>query len=91
MRSIITDDLEHCIECGKPAIDMHVIYFANQQIAEAAKEEGLVIPLCWECNRKMFVEKTERRIRYWKKEGQLIWTEKHPEESFESRFGKNYL
>ena len=43
--SIITDDLEHCIECGRTNINKHEVFFgtANRQ---KSIEDGCVVPLC---------------------------------------------
>ena len=42
--SIITDDLTHCIECGRTNVELHEVWFgANRKLSI---EDGLVIPLC---------------------------------------------
>lgn len=42
--SIITDDLTHCIECGRTDVELHEVWFgANRKLSI---EDGLVIPLC---------------------------------------------
>ena len=43
--SIITKDLEHCIECGRTGINKHEVFYgtANRKLSI---EDGLVIPLC---------------------------------------------
>ena len=70
--SIITDDLTHCIECGRTDVELHEVWFgANRKLSI---EDGLVIPLCkrlssqWKLNRyslrlrsKFKVQKNSRR------------------------------
>jgi len=46
-RSIITEDMEHCIICGSPYVHCHHVFFgtANRKISDRM---GLVVPLCME-------------------------------------------
>lgn len=79
--SIITDDLTHCIECGRTDVELHEVWYgANRKLSI---EDGLVIPLCkrfssqWKFNRyslrlrsKFKVQKNSRRKMdrtLWKK------------------------
>ena len=43
--SIITDDLEHCIECGCRDVELHEVFYGIRN-REKSIEDGLVIPLC---------------------------------------------
>lgn len=87
--SIITDDGEHCIECGKsPAYPHHVFDGCRRQNSE---QEGMVIPLCWECHRRIHIEPSQQLMHRWHVTAQLIWEEKNPNRSFLQVFGKNYI
>ena len=43
--SIITDDLEHCIECGNINVELHEVFYGGRNRNKSI-EDGLVIPLC---------------------------------------------
>ena len=43
--SIITDNLEQCIECGRYGVNKHEVFYGNGKRALSIKY-GLVIPLC---------------------------------------------
>lgn len=45
MRSIITNDLEHCLICGSPTVAIHHAINGNPG-RKLADEDGLLIPLC---------------------------------------------
>lgn len=94
--SIITDDLEHCIECGRTSINKHEIFFgtANRQLS---KNYGLVIPLCnlyhhnqFECKGIHF---NKELCEKWQKIGQKVFMEYYNKtiEEFIQIFGRNYL
>ena len=44
-RSIVTDDMECCLLCGRPRQNVHHVFFgtANRKISD---KHGFVIPLC---------------------------------------------
>lgn len=47
LKSIITEDLEHCIICGNPYVHIHHVFFgtANRKLSDKYK---LIVPLCQE-------------------------------------------
>lgn len=94
--SIITDDLEHCIECGRTKVNLHEVFFgtANRQLS---KQYGLVVPFCEElhhnqvnCKGVHFDEKLDTK---WKKEGQKVFMKhyKKTKKEFREIFGKSYI
>ena len=91
-KSIITDDLEHCIECGRSPVQLHHIFGGNKwrQISDS---DGLIIPLCFEHHTggKNAIHFNRQMDLKWKKLGQLCWEEHHPGESFLKKYGKNYV
>lgn len=43
-KSVLVDDMEHCIVCGSPYIEVHHVFFgAKRPIAD---KYGYVLPLC---------------------------------------------
>lgn len=47
-KSVFTDDLEHCILCGKKKNDLHEIFGGRNRLNSI--KFNLVIPLCRECH-----------------------------------------
>lgn len=93
--SIITKDLEHCIECGRTNIEKHEVFFgtANRKLSI---EDGLVIPLCKALHHNgnlIGIHKDKDLNEKWKKKAQQTW-QKHynkTEDEFRARYGKSYL
>lgn len=93
--SIITKDLEHCIECGRTGINKHEVFYgtANRKLSI---EDGLVIPLCEEIHHQANVKgiHVDKKLNLkWKKIAQKRWQEYYnkTEEDFIKRYGKSYL
>lgn len=93
--SIITKDLEHCIECGRTNIEKHEVFFgtANRRLSI---EDGLVIPLCKAIHHNgnlIGIHKDKKLNEKWKKKAQQKWQEYYgrDEEAFRKRYGRNYL
>ena len=92
--SILTDDLEHCIICGKTPVNLHEIFFGSNR--QNSIKHGTVIPLCTAEHHKGNAEgihKDKELDLIWKRKGQLTFM-KHYNKSineFISIFGKNYL
>ena len=94
--SIITNDLEHCIECGRDGINKHEIFYgtANRKLSI---KYGLVIPLCQEQHHDQY---NSRGIHFdkglcdkWHIIGQKKAMEfyKWTIEDFIKIFGKSYI
>jgi len=94
--SIITDDLEHCIECGRTNINKHEVFFgtANRKLSI---EDGLVIPLCQYYHHNQFnctgIHFDDHLNRKWKKIAEEKWIEHYgkTKDEFRERYGINYL
>jgi len=90
--SLLTDDLETCYLCGKPATDKHHVFGGySTGNRDHSEDDGLVVPLCWNCHRKVHNQPSQQLMYSLKKQGQLAWEEAHPGESFAKRYGKNYV
>ncbi len=93
--SIITNDLEHCIECGRYNVQLHEVFF-NRAYRHKSIEDGLVIPLCKELhhngNTIGIHQDIELNMKY-RKLAEKIWLEHYNKtiEDFRERYGKNYL
>lgn len=93
--SIITKDLEHCVECGRYNVELHEVFFgtANRKISI---EDGLVIPLCkiqHHNGNLIGIHKDKELNEKWKKIAQQKWQEHYnkTEDEFRARYGKSYL
>ena len=47
LKSMIVEDLEHCLICGSPYVHIHHVFYgtANRKISDRM---GLIVPLCQE-------------------------------------------
>lgn len=93
--SVITNDMDHCIECGRTNIEKHEVFFgtANRKLSI---EDGLVIPLCKTLHHNgnlIGIHKDKELNEKWRKIAQQTWQEYYnkTEEDFRARYGQNYL
>lgn len=84
--SIFTEDLEHCIICGRKRDNLHEVFFGRNR--QLSIRYGLVIPLCIECHREMHKNKELQDI--WHEKGQVVFEQAYPELNFVNIFRKNY-
>lgn len=89
MKSLLTDDLEHCLACGSRATDCHHIYGASNK--KWSEEFNLMIPLCHQCHMQMHDEKEQKMNRFYKQLGQEVFQMSFPNLRFQDYFGKNYI
>lgn len=85
-KSLFTNDLNHCIICGKKRDNLHEVFFGRNR--QLSIKYGLVIPLCIECHQEMHKNKKLQDI--WHKKGQLLFEKTYPELNFLTIFRKNY-
>ena len=87
-KSVFTEDLEHCIICGRKKDNLHEIFFGNKR--QKSMKYNFVIPLCFECHSEM--HRNYILQDFWHKQGQLYY-EKNigSREEFIEVFGKSYL
>ena len=106
-KSILTDDLEHCILCGRDPVQFHHIFGGPDR--DKATNDDMIIPLCWDCHRKLHVEPSQQTRYRFMREAQdrweLAYIESHSNGSIQSyvdashnardefrkRYGKSYL
>ena len=98
--SIITNDLQYCIECKTKCIlrtnvELHEVFFGKANRHKSI-EDGLVIPLCkLEHHRGNLVgihKDKELNLKY-KRIAEQKWLEHYNKtiDDFIKRYGKNYL
>lgn len=88
-KSIMTDDLEHCYFCGRTPVQFHHVFGAHNR--SHATEDGLFVPLCWECHVKVHNEPSQRLNYKLKQAGQWAYESDSTRPDFRLRYGKNYL
>jgi hypothetical protein len=84
--SILTNNLDYCIICGKTKQDLNEIYPGRNR--QNSMKYGLVIPMCRSCHTKYTNDRNMQL--YWMKLGQEKFEEMY-EEDFISIFKRNYL
>ena len=90
-RSVLTDDIDHCIECGRDRIAMHHVFFGpNRKVSE---EDGYVIPLChYHHNGSNEAIHFNRELDLkWKRIAQKHFERLNSRQTFIRRYGKSYL
>lgn len=89
--SIITNDLDHCIICGKKRNALHEVFYGSYR--HISIKYGMIIPLC--LNHHTGGLKSVHRDReldlYFKRLAQDIFIKKYSYELFMKEFKKNYL
>lgn len=84
--SILTNNLDYCIICGKARQDLNEIYPGRNR--QNSMKYGLVIPMCRSCHTKYTNDRNMQL--YWMKLGQEKFEEMYKED-FISIFKRNYL
>lgn len=85
--SLFTDDLDHCIICGKKKDHIHEVFFGRNRLN--SMKFGLTIPLC-NYHHQMMHSNPVLSTEY-KKRGQALFDRAYPDLKFEDIFKKNYL
>lgn len=93
--SIITNDLEHCIECGRPFVELHEVFFGGRNRSKSI-QDGLVIPLCKQFHHRGNLIGIHKDINLnikYKKIAEKSWIKFYNKsiEDFIKRYGKNYI
>lgn len=92
-KSIITDDLDYCYFCLRPATDRHHCLFGNKRAM--ADKYKLIVGLCRMCHRKVhnpLTEEEKEMQNYLKQEAQKAFEDKvGSREDFREIFGRSYL
>lgn len=93
--SIITNDLEHCIECGRPIVELHEVFYGRAYRYKSI-EDGLVIPLCKQLHHRgnlIGIHQDAKLNKKYKELAEKRWLEYYDKsiDDFRKRYGKNYL
>lgn len=93
--SIITDDLEHCIECGRYGVELHEVFY-GRAYRHKSIEDGLVIPLCKKYHHQGNLIGIHQDIKLnmkYKKIAEQCWLDYYnkTKNEFIERYGKNIL
>lgn len=89
--SIITNQLDFCMKCGKPGAHKHEVFFGRNR--QLSIEDGMVVPLCYWHHEGNDSPHLNRSIDLsLKKSAQKAWEQKYgSREDFIKRYGKSYL
>ena len=88
--SVIVDNLDYCMVCGRPNPHKHEVFFGQKQRQHSIKF-GMVIPLCYEHHQGNESPHRNRKIDL-KYKAQAIFESKYgSREYFREIFGKSYL
>lgn len=85
--SLFTDDLDHCIICGKKKDNIHEVIYGKNRIN--SMKFGLTIPLC--NYHHQMIHSNSILSNEYKKRGQALFDRAYPDLKFEDIFKKNYL
>lgn len=89
--SIITNDLEHCIVCGKNKSALHEVFYGSYRIVSI--RYGMVIPLCLKHHTMGLksIHKDRQLDLYYKKLAQSIFIKKYSYDLFMKEFKIDYI
>lgn len=85
--SLFTDDLDHCIICGKKKDHIHEVIYGKNRIN--SMKFGITIPLC--NYHHQMIHSNSALSNEYKKRGQALFDRAYPDLKFEDIFKKNYL
>lgn len=90
VRSIITDDLENCYICGRPADHIHHVIYGtgNRSVSD---REGLIVGLCWECHTRVHAKPNKGMDLLLKTDAEKAYRKDHSFEEWVRKFGKSRL
>ncbi len=91
--SLFTEDLKHCIICGRSPVNKHEVFGGRNRLNSIKYK--LVIPLCT-CEHHDQVNcrgiHFDKKLRdEWHKKGQALFQETYPDLDFQEIFKINYL
>lgn len=95
IKSLLTDDMEHCYFCGKPKECIHEVY-QGEANRRKSMEWGCFIPLCFhhhsdQCEAGIHnVANIEMDLEL-RRECQMAFEKKYSHEKFMKTFHRNYL
>lgn len=85
--SLFTDDLDHCIICGKKKDNIHEVFFGRNRLN--SMKFGLTIPLC--NYHHQMIHSNPVLSNEYKKRGQALFDRAYPDMEFIKVFGRNYI
>lgn len=92
MKSILQEDTDYCIECGRYGTEIHHCIYgtANRKLSD---KYGLVVGLCYDHHRGRFgVHNGNKELDLkLKRMAQKRFIEMHSEDEYFAVFGRNYL
>lgn len=91
-KSIVTDDMEFCIVCGRPRDEVHHVYFGTA-LRKISDKHGFVVPLCnyhhTGANGVHFNKVLDQKIKQY---AQRKYEDAgHSRDEFRKLIGKSYL
>ncbi len=89
--SLLTDDWEHCYNCGAPNPCEHHIFFGP--LRPVSEAHGLKIPLCHRCHTMSAdaVHFNREKDLQYKREAQAAFEKLYGHENWMLTIGRNYL
>lgn len=89
--SIITNDLEHCIICGKEKEALHEVFYGAYR--HVSIKYGMIIPLCLNhhTQSKFSVHNDRELDLYYKRLAETVFISKYSYELYMKEFTINYL
>lgn len=90
--SILTKKKDICYICGRPATEIHHIYFGTA-LRKISDKNGFIVPLCRDCHTggKHAVHRDRRTDLMLKAECQTLYESFYGHAAFMKLIGRNYL
>lgn len=92
-KSVLVDDMEHCVICGREAVNLHHVLFGNFGSGRKhSDQDGYVIPLCHNHHTgKEGIHFNKDLSDWWKRAAQRHFEQAHSRKEFIERYGRSYL
>jgi len=92
IKSIVCDNMQYCIICGSPYVEIHHIFFGNPD-RKLSDKYGLIVPLCHlHHNEPPYGAHFNREFNYeLKRKGQQAFEKIYGHDKFIEIFKKIYL
>lgn len=89
LKSIMTEDWEHCFVCGRQRQQIH--HVIGGAYRKKSEKYGLLIPICEKCHREVHDSPHQELNKELKKIAQADFMMAHTYAEWMKQFDKNYM
>ena len=92
VKSVLVEDMEHCVVCGREAINIHHIFCGTAK-RKLSDDDGYIIPLCHKHHNgsNEAIHFNRELEKEWRQIAQEHFERKNSRQAFIQRYGRSYL